>query len=253
MITIDQAKQLVSFLEEGNQDAANELLVKVSSDSRNPLFNEVGKLTRQLHDSLANFRLDPRINDLAVSEIPDAKERLTFVMEKTELAANRTMDAVEATLPIADNLKNCLEQVRPQWESLMIGEIDIASFKNLCHQINNLLTQVENDTTTLHSQLTEILMAQDFQDLTGQVIRRVIDLVQEVEKQLVEILTVFGVDVDDDAQACQSEVVEADDAAVEKRAAIEAEGPVVTEEKRQKKQVMQSQDDVDDLLSSLGF
>lgn len=252
MITIDQAKQLVSFLEEGNQESANELLVKITSDSHNPLFNEVGKLTRQLHDSLLNFRLDPRVNDLATSEIPDAKERLNFVMEKTEIAANRTMDAVEATLPIADNLKECLVQVRPQWESLMSGQIDIASFKKLCHQINSLLRQVESDTTTLHSQLTEILMAQDFQDLTGQVIRRVIDLVQEVEKQLVSILTVFGFD-GENIDAEKNVIISEDYTETNEIVAISAEGPVVTEEKRQEKQVMQSQDDVDDLLSSLGF
>ncbi|WP_028024794.1 protein phosphatase CheZ [Enterovibrio calviensis] len=243
MITLDQAKELVSLLEEGNQESANELLAKLASDTRNPLFNEVGKLTRQLHDSLSNFRLDPRVSDLANSEIPDAKDRLNFVMEKTEIAANRTMDAVEATLPIADNLQDCLAQVRPQWNNLMGGRIDIASFKLLCHQLDGLLTQVEGDTTKLHGQLTEILMAQDFQDLTGQVIRRVIELVQEVESQLVEILTAFG--LDDEPKDTELET--------EQQSGIEAEGPVVTEEQRQEKQVMQSQDDVDDLLSSLGF
>ncbi|WP_407331057.1 protein phosphatase CheZ [Enterovibrio sp. 27052020O] len=243
MITLDQAKELVSLLEDGNQESANELLVKLSGDTRNPLFNEVGKLTRQLHDSLSNFRLDPRINDLANSEIPDARDRLNFVMEKTEIAANRTMDAVEATLPIADNLQDCLAQVRPQWNNLMGGRIDLENFKQLCHQIDGLLTQVEGDTTKLHGQLTEILMAQDFQDLTGQVIRRVIDLVQEVEKQLVEILTAFG--LDGEQEELEPETVQ--------QTGIEAEGPVVTEEQRQEKNVMQSQDDVDDLLSSLGF
>lgn len=244
MITLDQAKELVSLLEEGNQDGANELLAKLASDVRNPLFNEVGKLTRQLHDSLSNFRLDPRVSDLATSEIPDAKDRLNFVMEKTELAANRTMDAVEATLPIADNLQECLAQVRPQWNNLMGGRIDITSFKDLCHQIDGLLTQVEGDTTKLHGQLTEILMAQDFQDLTGQVIRRVIELVQEVEKQLVEILTAFGLDEEQKEPEIEAE---------QQQSGIVAEGPVVSEKERQEKQVMQSQDDVDDLLSSLGF
>lgn len=239
MITIDQAKELVSLLEAGDQDAANELLAKINSNSAAPLFKEVGKLTRQLHDSLVDFRLDSRINDLAINEIPHAKDRLQFVMEKTEIAANRTMDAVEATLPIADNLQKCLTQVRPQWNNLMGGRIDVGSFKTLCHKIDELLTQVEGDTTKLHAQLTEILMAQDFQDLTGQVIRRVIEMVQEVETQLVGILTIFGHEHENEN--------------VEPQTGIEAEGPIVTEQKRQEKEVMQSQDDVDDLLSSLGF
>lgn len=239
MISLDQANELVSLLKKGDQDGANELLALIASNSRDPLFVEVGKLTRQLHDSLTNFRLDPRVNDLAINEIPHATDRLNFVMEKTEIAANRTMDAVEATLPIADNLQACLAQVRPQWNNLMKGRIDIVSFKKLCHQIDSLLQQVEGDTTKLHSQLTEILIAQDFQDLTGQVIRRVIELVQEVEKQLIVVLTAFGVD--------------GDKIEVEQSTGIEAEGPVVTDAKRQEKHVMQNQDDVDDLLSSLGF
>ncbi|MFX3701690.1 protein phosphatase CheZ, partial [Streptococcus suis] len=68
----------------------------------------------------------------------------------------------------------------------------LSEFKALCHRIDELLVQVEGDSTELRGQLTEILMAQDFQDLTGQIIRRVITLVNEVEGRLVEILTVFS-------------------------------------------------------------
>lgn len=119
-------------------------------------------------------------------------DRLHYVIEKTELAANKTMDAVDCCLPIADNLHDCLQQVRPQWNELMYGRIELSEFKALCHRIDKLLVQVEGDSTELRGQLTEILMAQDFQDLTGQIIRRVITLVNEVEGRLVEILTVFS-------------------------------------------------------------
>ncbi|KXI24157.1 protein phosphatase CheZ [Photobacterium sanguinicancri] len=239
MITLAQAKQLVSLLEDGQQDEANQLVLSAVNESRDPMYDEVGKLTRQLHDSLQNFRLDPRICDLAKTEIPDARGRLSYVIDRTEEAANKTMDAVENTLPIADKLHDNLLLVQPQWKRLMVGKIELHEFKTLCHNIDGLLTQVEGDSGELRSQLTEILMAQDFQDLTGQIIRRVIELVHEVEDQLVDILKAFDMEQDDKAEA----LTEAQ--------TIAPEGPIINSEERV--DVMSSQDDVDDLLSSLGF
>ena len=132
------------------------------------------------------------MSEIANDEIPDARDRLQYVIDKTETAANKTMDAVDRCMPIADNLHEGLLQVRPQWNELMHGRIELAEFKALCHRIDGLLGEVEGDSSELRGQLTEILMAQDFQDLTGQIIRRVITLVNEVEKRLVEILTAFG-------------------------------------------------------------
>nr|WP_086941094.1 protein phosphatase CheZ [Thaumasiovibrio occultus] len=238
MVSLDQAKQLVSLLEQGKQADANALVMLWVSEAREPIYEEVGKLTRQLHDSLTNFQLDPRISDMANTDIPDARDRLAYVIEKTEVAANKTMDAVEETFPIADRLVEHLRQVRPEWDKLMDGRIALVEFKQLCHTIDHLLSQVETDGGEIRTQLTDILMAQDFQDLTGQVIRRVIELVQEVEEKLIEILTVFGVD------ESQPEVVSVDNK-------LQPEGPIVNGEQRT--DVVTSQDDVDDLLSSLGF
>ncbi|MCW8328198.1 protein phosphatase CheZ [Photobacterium sp. SDRW27] len=239
MISLEQAKQLVTLLEEGKQDEADVLVQTLVSDSRDPVYAEVGKLTRQLHDSLANFRLDPRINDLAKTEIPDARDRLSYVIDKTESAANKTMDAIDSIEPLADKLNNSLLQVHPQWSRLMSGQIEITEFKSLCHDIDGLLKQVESDGSAFRSHLTEILMAQDFQDLTGQIIRRVIELVHEVEDQLVEILKAFGMEQEDRTEALREECV------------LSPEGPIVNSEERV--DVMSTQDDVDDLLSSLGF
>ncbi|MDV5171104.1 protein phosphatase CheZ [Photobacterium rosenbergii] len=239
MITLEQAKQLVSLLESGDQDGANTLFTRLVSDSRDPVYEEVGKLTRQLHDSLANFRLDPRITDLAKTEIPDARDRLTYVIDKTESAANKTMDAVDSIQPLAEQLGDTLQQVYPRWQRLMGGQIALTEFKSLCHDINGLLTQVESDSNVLRTQLTEILMAQDFQDLTGQIIRRVIELVHEVEDQLVEILKAFGMEQEDRTDALREERT------------LSPEGPIVNSDTRE--DVMSNQDDVDDLLSSLGF
>ncbi len=145
---------MVAYLENGEQDHANTLLTEIAKEARDPLFNEVGKLTRQLHDSITDFRLDPRVSDLANVDIPDARDRLTYVMEKTELAANKTMDSVERTMPIASALQENLQAVRPNWNSLMRGEIALDEFKPLCHNIDELLTQVEGGATELHAHLT---------------------------------------------------------------------------------------------------
>ncbi|MDV6251541.1 protein phosphatase CheZ [Vibrio sp. EA2] len=246
MISLEQAKSLVQMLENGQQEQANMLVASLYDGAENPMLQEIGALTRDLHDSLKQFNFDQRMTEIAQDEIPDARDRLNYVIEKTELAANKTMDAVDCCLPIADNLHEGLLQVRPQWNELMRGRIELSEFKALCHRIDNLLVQVEGDSTELRGQLTEILMAQDFQDLTGQIIRRVITLVNEVEGRLVDILTVFsGNKPDEQAQ------VFATLADKKSKPSSAAEGPILHPEQRE--DAVSSQDEVDDLLSSLGF
>ncbi|EJL6433410.1 protein phosphatase CheZ [Vibrio cholerae] len=239
MISLEQAKELVQLLEQGRQDDANRLFTYVYESANNPMFKEIGMLTRDLHEALKNFQIDERFSEIATDEIPDARERLHYVIQKTEVAANKTMDAVDRCMPIADKLHESLLLIRPEWNGLMNGRIELMHFKSLCHRIDDLLSQVEGDSSELRGKLTEILMAQDFQDLTGQIIKRVINLVNEVEKRLVEILTVFG--------AAQKEQ-KADKATV---ASIEPEGPILNPHERI--DAVSSQDEVDDLLSSLGF
>ncbi|MEF1174854.1 protein phosphatase CheZ, partial [Vibrio sinaloensis] len=192
MISLEQAKQLVELLENDQQQEADTLFREVYETSTNPMLQEIGELTRDLHESIKQFTIDERMSEIANDEIPDARDRLQYVIDKTEVAANKTMDAVDRCMPIADNLHEGLLKVRPQWNELMHGRIDLAEFKALCHRIDDLLSQVEGDSSELRGQLTEILMAQDFQDLTGQIISRVITLVNEVEGRLVEILTAFS-------------------------------------------------------------
>lgn len=239
MISLEQAKELVQLLEQGRQDDANRLFTYVYESANNPMFKEIGMLTRDLHEALKNFQIDERFSEIATDEIPDARERLHYVIQKTEVAANKTMDAVDRCMPIADKLHESLLLIRPEWNGLMNGRIELMHFKSLCHRIDDLLSQVEGDSSELRGELTEILMAQDFQDLTGQIIKRVINLVNEVEKRLVEILTVFG--------AAQKEQ-KADKATV---ASIEPEGPILNPHERI--DAVSSQDEVDDVLSSLGF
>ncbi|EGU49068.1 chemotaxis protein [Vibrio ichthyoenteri ATCC 700023] len=240
MISLEQAKQLVELLESGQQQEADALVKNINDATSEPKLQEIGELTRELQESIRQFRLDDRIAELTNDEIPDARERLQYVIEKTEVAANKTMDAVDRCMPIADNLHDGLLKVRPQWNELMHGKIELTEFKALCHRIDELLGQVEGNSSELHSLLTDILMAQDFQDLTGQIIRRVIELVHEVEVRLGDILTAFG----DDKP-------ESDATNNKKKASTDPEGPILNPHERA--DAVSSQDEVDDLLSSLGF
>jgi len=240
-ISLEEAKQLVHYLEQGDNESANALLEAASMKESIELFAEVGKLTRQLHDALNNFQLDERIAGLANDEIPDAQSRLTYVIEETEKAANTTMDAVEASMPIAETLSERINKVMPEWKKLMNRQIELGEFKALCGDLDQLLEDAAVESNKLTSLLTEVLMAQGYQDLTGQVIRRVIELVKEVEDSLVNMLTMFG-DADTKVSPKQSAKT------VDK---VEAEGPIIDADQRD--DVVQGQDDVDDLLSSLGF
>jgi chemotaxis protein CheZ len=239
-VSLEQAKLLVEYIESGQQDKADELIAEIQNPINSELFAEIGKLTRQLHDSLMNFQLDSRLNDLATADIPDAKERLNYVITRTEEAANKTMDAVEAIFPVVDTIQQQIKTVNPLWQKLMHNKLELTEFKSLCLDIDILLRTTDKESVRMHDLMTDVLMAQDFQDLTGQVIRKVIDLVREVEDSLIGMLTAFGITAEQVTGPSRPKVGD-----------NLVEGPIVNKEERD--DVVADQDDVDDLLSSLGF
>jgi chemotaxis protein CheZ len=239
-ISLDDAKALVAALEAGDNESANNIVNSLTSVEHKELFAEIGKLTRQLHDSLTNFQLDPKIANLATDDIPDAKERLNYVMNMTEQAANRTMDAIDSSLPLADKINNEIISLKPEWQKLMQRELQLGEFKSLCFAMNDFIESAEKDAAQIQLYMTEIMMAQDFQDLTGQVIKRVIELVKDVEDSLINLLTVFGEPNTNTTNEAKKAV---DNNGVE--------GPIINAEERE--DAVSNQDEVDDLLSSLGF
>lgn len=242
-LSLSQAKALVSHLEAGQVNEANKIVESAdfSKTTERLMFGHVGELTRELHDALLNFQNDTRLIDMAGQELPDAKDRLNYVIEMTDKAANTTMDAVDYCLPIADKLINDLEKIAPNWTKLMTRNLSVGEFKTLCHSIDDLFGHSRSGAINVKDKLTEILMAQDFQDLTGQLIKKVIDLVQDIESRLIVILTVCSNDEELKPKAEEKE----------KERDITAEGPIMNAEERS--DVVNGQDDVDDLLSSLGF
>lgn len=235
---LELAQALVECLQAGNEAEADQLIESLSQGCRqDELFIEVGRLTRELHDAINGFLLDARISDMTNVEIPDAKERLNYVITMTQQSADRTLTAVEKSLPVVEVMEKQSAQLAEEWNKLRMRMLSKEEFKGLSDQLYGFLQQAREDSSDLHASLSEVLMAQDFQDLTGQIIRKVILLVQDVEQKLVKLVRITGSKLDDGK--------------VTKKEEAKLAGPAIPG-LDQGDQVT-SQDDVDDLLSSLGF
>lgn len=237
---IEYARTLIVELEAGRIESANSALDSLTKLRESALFQELGKLTRELHDTLANFKVDSRLSSLADSEIPDAKERLNHVITLTQKAADRTLTVVEQTLPRTEQLEQKSVQLKVQWDRFRSRDMKVEEFRGLSTEIDDFLKWTFENASHIHHGLSEVMMAQDFQDLTGQIIRRVIKLVQDVEDSLVGIIRITG------------QRVKSPRKAEDNGSRIKAEGPAIPG-LNDSKQIVGGQDDVDDLLSSLGF
>jgi chemotaxis protein CheZ len=232
------ARSLVRSLENGDSAGADDYLRALVRDQEVSLFNEVGRLTRQLHDSLMAVELDGRIQEIAENAIPDAHQRLAFVVEKTEEAANRTLNAVEELLPLSERMGHDASRLIEDWSRFKRREMSVEEFRALLDTELEFLGGMQGSARAMHDKLSEVLMAQDFQDLTGQVIRRVMTLVKEVQDSLVNMIRITGAGRPDRVYSNGT--------------GTHAEGPQVGLA-AESANVVNGQDEVDDLLSSLGF
>ena len=240
---LEKAKNLVLMLESGQvEDAAIEANIdEIVNIRESSLFHELGKMTREIHDSIMNFRMDERVSDLAHSDIPDAKDRLEYVIEMTEKSANTVLGVVEKSTPLAEKLSGQSHKLAEQWQRFRQRELDAEELRVMGLEVENFFSESESMMTELLAGFTEVLMAQDFQDLTGQIIRKVIQLVDEIENNLVELVRIQG----------EHKIHDKKDS-VEKNEREALDGPQVPG-KESGNDVMKGQDDVDDLLASLGF
>ncbi len=245
---LEQARQLVAQLETGNVGEAGRLMDALARQRETGLFQELGKMTRELHDALNSFQLDTRISSMAESDIPDAKERLNYVIEMTDQAAHKTLNAVEEALPISEELKDQSGELGEKWQRFRTKNMQLDEFQALVPELDKFLSLTTGHAGNLNALLTEVLMAQDYQDLTGQIIRRVINLVTEVEDNLVKLIRISG-----QSMGATPAKTEAKPAAAETEDLMRGIGPQVPGVDTDSGDVMSGQDDVDDLLSSLGF
>lgn len=241
-LLLEKAQLLVSSLEspETSDDQLESVIDEINNLRDNSLFKELGKMTREIHDSIMNFRMDSRISDLASVDIPDAKDRLEYVITMTEKAANTAMAVIEEGSPVAEKLGEQASELKAQWEKFRRREMSPEELRTMGHDVEGFFDESEQMMSKLLSGFTEILMAQDFQDLTGQIIRQVITLVNEIETNLVELIKIQG------------ETLVREESETETKEETKLEGPQVPG-KETSGDVMKGQDDVDDLLASLGF
>lgn len=243
---LDQARALVDQLEAGNDAEAEKLIEELGRISEQSLFCKLGKMTRQLHDALNGFELDDRIHSLAQADIPDARLRLNHVIDMTEDAANRTLSAVENTLPVVEQLQQKAISLDEKWDRFRNKEMQVEEFRDMSREIGGFLGSTREYAEHIHGSLSDVMMAQDFQDLTGQIIRRVISLVQEVEDNLVSMIRLGG------GTEAQEQPVPVKEAVTSQENLMKGVGPQVPGTESQAASVS-GQDEVDDLLSSLGF
>ncbi|MCW8884093.1 MAG: protein phosphatase CheZ [Motiliproteus sp.] len=256
-----RVKELSTSLENGDLSGAMARLAELSEARNQLLYQEVGRLTRGLHEAIKAFNIDVEnstafqtsASDTEISEVANANERLNYVLELTEGAANTTMDMVDASMPVAEEIGEQARLLREDWKKMSDSKSTLAEIKDLGRSTEAFLQEIENGTNILHKNFTEILLAQGFQDLTGQLITRVIGLVNDVESNLVNLVKVAG-KVDSITGRSQEELVEpsSEEKAEEaEEKLVKGHGPQVHAE--EVSDVVSGQDDVDDLLSSLGF
>ncbi len=239
---LGRARELLRQIESGNEEEAGKLLDELTKLRENSLFQELGRLTREFHEALNAFRFDSRIAAaLTETDFPDARERLKYVITMTAQSADRTLTAVEESMPLCDEMEADTLELKGQWERFTRRELTADEFRILVPRLEAYFGRVSEDIPKLRGNLQEVLMAQDFQDLTGQIIRRVINLVDDVEENLVELIRISGQNL------LPKEKSEKPESAP---SGIEASGPPVPGVDTG---TVSGQDEVDDLLSSLGF
>ncbi|MBS4016643.1 MAG: protein phosphatase CheZ [Dechloromonas sp.] len=198
------------------------------------VFNRIGQMARILHDTLGQLGYDKLI-EKTVSALPDAKDRLAYVANLTEQAACRVLNATDIAGPLVDGMESRSRDLGAAWDKVFANQMSPEEFRALAVETRQFLKQdLPGQTKATHAQLTEIMMAQDFQDLTGQVIKKIVMLAQELENGLMGLL----IEVLPEAKKTE-EVTNL------------MNGPVVNAEGRT--DVVVNQEQVDDLLESLGF
>ncbi len=225
---LEHARALVQALETGDERAQALAIQWIAGGELMVWQRELKQIAESLRDTLCGSQVTRELSRLAHRELPDAKQSLGYVLELTEDAAHRTLEAVENALPLAANLARSVGECKLRWQASSTpvpAEGDEAFLA--------LLDRAETECTELKASLSDVLMAQGFQDLTGQIIRRVGDLVSELEQHLAALGP-----VPEDGEAPRAE-------ALHRGIGTQVPGSDASGS-------VSGQDDVDDLLAQLG-
>ncbi len=198
----------------------------------NPMFERLGGIVRLLHDSLRELGYDKALTE-ASTQINDAQDRLEYVASLTEQAANKVLNTLDEGMPAQDVLSKKAKEMDARWDALFAGKLSIDEFKTLAGDAKAFTVLVSEATEAEKARLLEIMMAQDFQDITGQLIKKVVIITKTVEHELADLLR-------DNAPPSVREKL------AEKEKENLMGGPSMPA-------VALDQDNVDDLLADLGF
>lgn len=191
---IPAVEALSSAVHAGNRGAFETALDNMASIRERNLFQEIGKLTRQLHEALQVTDADSRIADMARREFPDARGRLDQVIAMMDKSAHRTMDLVEEGVPLLDQVIKDNNSLEKRWKRFRRKELCGDEFRALVDDLSAFFDQTVARGEFLRRAFNEVLMAQDFQDLCGQEIRKVMHMVQDVEHTLIDMIRAPGND-----------------------------------------------------------
>jgi chemotaxis protein CheZ len=191
------------------------------------VYARLGELTRTMHNALRALGYDREIEQAAVSMLPEARSRLTYIARLTGEAAEKVLNAVDSARGEQDQLASNARDLEAALKKNPVAAVAGGGVLNFV-----TLAQAQAERTNGH--LTDIMMAQDFHDLTGQVTRKLVDMVQRIEGDLLKLL----LEATPPAQRPQVD-------------AGWLSGPVI--EAAERTDVVDGQQQVDDLLESLGF
>jgi len=152
------------------------------------LWTSLRQLDERLRAALDQFRLDPRLLRLAGKEMPDARARLDHVLRLTDEAAHRTLDLVEGSAPLVARTAAAAAALRVECGAARAGGAGADGWQELLGRLESHFAAVQADGETVKRNLVEVLMAQSYQDLSGQIIRRVIELVAQLEEELARLV-----------------------------------------------------------------
>lgn len=205
----------------------------------------VGHLIRMLRETMRELGLDKEI-EKAAQAIPDARDRLSYIGTMTEKAAERALNAIDRAQPLQDKMGANAASLSARWQ--IWSEGDQTSDAKLVEETRNYLSDVPAMADATNKELLEIMMAQDFQDLTGQVIKKMVDVIRGLEFQLLQVVldNVPPEEGRDELQRRANELKQSE----AKREATFLNGPQINTDMPD---VVSSQDQVDDLLADLGF
>jgi chemotaxis protein CheZ len=207
------------------------------------IINRIGQLTRTLRESMRELGLDTQVEKAAVA-IPDARDRLEYVASMTEQAAERALNSIEIAKPLQEQLQKDAQALESRWQQWFDAPMEIDDARQIVRDTRSYLQELPSITQATNTQLMEIMLAQDFQDLTGQVIKKIMDVVYNIEQQLLAVLLEnISPERRAEIQAVVSGTVGSGDTLLN--------GPQVNP--TQHTDVVADQEQVDDLLTSLGF